>query len=31
LIVIPDAGHSPQEDQPAAWIEAVERHLARVQ
>jgi pimeloyl-ACP methyl ester carboxylesterase len=30
LIVIPDAGHSPQEDQPEAWIAAVLRHLARV-
>ncbi len=30
LIVIPDAGHSPQEDQPAAWVAAVRRHLTRV-
>lgn len=30
LVVIPNAGHSPQEDDPAAWLEAVEAHLARV-
>jgi pimeloyl-ACP methyl ester carboxylesterase len=30
LVVIPNAGHSPQEDEPDAWIEAVERHLSRV-
>ena len=30
LIVIPDAGHSPQEDQPDAWTAAVLAHLARV-
>ena len=30
LIVIPDAGHSPQEDQPAAWVAAVRHHLTRV-
>jgi pimeloyl-ACP methyl ester carboxylesterase len=30
LVVIPDAGHSPQEDQPQLWTEAVLRHLARV-
>ena len=30
LVVIPNAGHSPQEDDPAAWLEAVEKHLARV-
>ena len=30
LIVIPDAGHSPQEDQPQLWIDAVQHHLARV-
>ena len=29
LEVIADAGHSPQEDQPAAWLAAVEGHLAR--
>ena len=29
LEVIPDAGHSPQEDQPAAWLAAVNRHLSR--
>ena len=27
LEVIPDAGHSPQEDNPAAWLAAVEAHL----
>ena len=30
LEVIAAAGHSPQEDQPDAWIAAVERHLVRV-
>jgi 3-oxoadipate enol-lactonase len=30
LTVIPDAGHSPQEDQPGAWLAAVKAHLARV-
>ena len=30
LVVIADAGHSPQEDQPEAWIAAVRAHLARV-
>ena len=29
LVVIPDAGHSPQEDQPQLWIDAVQRHLSR--
>jgi pimeloyl-ACP methyl ester carboxylesterase len=29
LVVIPSAGHSPQEDDPAAWLAAVETHLAR--
>jgi pimeloyl-ACP methyl ester carboxylesterase len=29
LVVIPDAGHSPQEDQPHAWLDAVRRHLDR--
>jgi pimeloyl-ACP methyl ester carboxylesterase len=29
LVVIPGAGHSPQEDQPTAWLSAVESHLAR--
>jgi pimeloyl-ACP methyl ester carboxylesterase len=28
LVVIPDAGHSPQEDQPRAWLAAVRHHLA---
>ncbi|MHB8340630.1 MAG: alpha/beta fold hydrolase [Mycobacteriales bacterium] len=28
LVVIPDAGHSPQEDAPALWVAAVEDHLA---
>lgn len=30
LIVIPDAGHSPQEDQPDAWTDAVRGHLGRL-
>lgn len=30
LVVIPDAGHSPQEDNTAAWLAAVRSHLARV-
>jgi pimeloyl-ACP methyl ester carboxylesterase len=30
LVVIPDAGHSPQEDQPQLWTDAVQRHLARL-
>lgn len=29
LVVIADAGHSPQEDNPVAWLAAVEAHLAR--
>jgi pimeloyl-ACP methyl ester carboxylesterase len=29
LVVIGDAGHSPQEDDPAAWITAVRGHMAR--
>ena len=29
LVVIAGAGHSPQEDQPQAWIDAVQGHLAR--
>lgn len=29
LVVFPGCGHSPQEDDPAAWIAAVEAHLAR--
>ncbi|HVV75727.1 MAG TPA: alpha/beta hydrolase [Mycobacteriales bacterium] len=29
LVVIPGAGHSPQEDAPEAWLAAVEGHLAR--
>ncbi len=28
LEVVPDAGHSPQEDNPDAWLRAVEDHLA---
>jgi pimeloyl-ACP methyl ester carboxylesterase len=27
LEVVADAGHSPQEDQPEAWLAALERHL----
>ncbi len=30
LVVIPDAGHSPQFENPAAWLHALERFLARV-
>jgi 3-oxoadipate enol-lactonase len=30
LAVIAGAGHSPQEDDPDAWLAAVEAHLARV-
>jgi pimeloyl-ACP methyl ester carboxylesterase len=30
LVVIPDAGHSPQEDQPEAWTTAVLGHLTRL-
>jgi pimeloyl-ACP methyl ester carboxylesterase len=30
LVVIDGAGHSPQEDQPEAWLAAVEGHLARL-
>ena len=30
LVVVAGAGHSPQEDEPAAWIDAVRSHLARV-
>jgi 3-oxoadipate enol-lactonase len=29
LVVIAGAGHSPQEDDPAAWLAAVRSHLAR--
>jgi 2-succinyl-6-hydroxy-2,4-cyclohexadiene-1-carboxylate synthase len=29
LVVIPDAAHSPQEENPAAWLGAVQAHLAR--
>jgi pimeloyl-ACP methyl ester carboxylesterase len=29
LAVVPHAGHSPQEDDPAAWLRAMDRHLAR--
>lgn len=29
LVVFPDAGHSPQEDDPVAWVAAVEKHLER--
>ena len=29
LVVIAGAGHSPQEDQPRAWLDAVQGHLAR--
>lgn len=30
LVVIADAGHSPQSDQPEAWLAAVEAHLGRL-
>lgn len=29
LVVIADAGHSPQEDRPDEWLRVVEKHLAR--
>ena len=29
LAVIPNTGHSPQEDDPAAWLAVIEAHLAR--
>jgi 3-oxoadipate enol-lactonase len=29
LVVIPGAGHSPQEDDPTAWLAAVTTHLGR--
>ena len=31
LFIIPDAGHSPQEDRPEAWLAAVRAHLALVE
>lgn len=30
LVIIPGAAHSPQDEQTAAWLDAVEAHLARV-
>jgi pimeloyl-ACP methyl ester carboxylesterase len=30
LVIIPDAGHSPQFENPAAWIDALSRFLASV-
>jgi pimeloyl-ACP methyl ester carboxylesterase len=30
LVVIPDAAHSPQDENRAAWLAAVEHHLTRV-
>ncbi len=30
LVVIADAGHSPQEDRPDEWLHVVEHHLAQV-
>ena len=30
LVVIPDAGHSPQEDNPTAWLGAIKGHFERV-
>ena len=29
LVVIPDAAHSPQDENPEAWLAAVRGHLAR--
>jgi 2-succinyl-6-hydroxy-2,4-cyclohexadiene-1-carboxylate synthase len=29
LVVIPDGGHSPQLEAPAAWLAAIEAHLQR--
>jgi pimeloyl-ACP methyl ester carboxylesterase len=29
LVVIPDAAHSPQDENPSAWLAAVRAHLAR--
>lgn len=31
LVVIPDAAHSPQDENPAAWLQAVRDHLARAE
>ena len=31
LVVIPGAAHSPQDEQPAAWLGAVRAHLARAE
>lgn len=31
LVVVPDAGHSPQFENPRVWLEALERFLARVE
>lgn len=31
LVVIPGAGHSPQEDQPEEWVDAVLEHLDRIE
>ena len=30
VVVIPDAGHSPQFENPDAWIQAIEEFLAKV-
>ena len=30
LSVIAGAGHSPQEDRPSAWLDAVNEHLGRL-
>jgi pimeloyl-ACP methyl ester carboxylesterase len=29
LVVVPDAAHSPQDENPDAWLDAVEHHIAR--
>jgi pimeloyl-ACP methyl ester carboxylesterase len=31
LVVVPDAAHSPQDENRAAWLDAIEHHLARRQ
>ena len=31
LVVVPDAAHSPQDENRDAWLDAIENHLARSQ
>jgi pimeloyl-ACP methyl ester carboxylesterase len=31
LVVIPDAAHSPQDENPPAWLDAIHAHLARAE